>query len=177
MAGNFSGTYEHNLDSKNRLFVPADFKPIIDGRITIRLSISEYPHIDCFKEEDFEDVVKKEVEKELERARKNDDIELPADDLDSISRLYAKTVSIDNGGRICIPSKLLEKSGISKESIFVGKGDFFQIWNPDTHDEYNDNLREIYLERKMAENAERRMRNKYRSEGKFLDLKNTLGSE
>lgn len=169
MNGKFNGTFEHNLDSKNRLFVPSDFKPMIEGRITIRLSVSEYPHIDCFKEEDFEEVVKKEVE--------SSNLDMSPDELDSISRAYAKTVSIDNGGRICIPSKLLEKTGISKESVFVGKGSYFQIWNPDTHDEYNDYLFDCVLADKAAASAERKMINKYRSEGKFLELKNTLGSE
>ncbi len=167
MKESFSGTYEHNLDSKNRLFVPADFKPLIEGKITVRLSLSQYPHIDCFREEDFEDVVKNEVESSA--------LELPPDTLDAISRAYAKTVSIDNGGRICIPSKLLEKTSITKESVFVGKGSYFQIWNPDTHEEYNDYLFDCVIADQQAKAAERNMINKYRSEGKFLEIKNTLG--
>ncbi len=169
MSGNFSGTFEHNLDSKNRLFMPADFKAVIDGKITMRLSISKYPHIDCFKEEEFEDVVKKEVE--------NSKLTISPDAIDSISRSYAKTVSIDNGGRICIASKLLEKAGITKESIFVGKGNHFQIWDPDIHDKYNDYLFDCVLADSEAEDAERIMNNKFRSEGMFLEPKNTIGSK
>ena len=80
----FTGTYEHNLDSKNRFFVPADFKNLIKGKITIRLNLSDHPHIDCFQEEDFENVVAFEIE--------NGDEEYSKDELDSISRAYAKSL-------------------------------------------------------------------------------------
>lgn len=164
----FNGTFEHNLDSKNRFFIPADFKGLIDGKLTIRLNLSKYPHIDCFLEQDFENVVKEEIE--------NPQRPYPKDMLDSISRAYAKTVAIDNGGRICIPAKLLEKSGITKESVFVGKGTFFQIWNPDVHEQYNDDLLERIIADTEAENAENDKRNEYRKAGYFLDIKNTLGA-
>lgn len=164
----YSGTYEHNLDAKNRLFIPSDFKELIEGKLTIRLNLSKHSHIDCFLEKDFEDVVKAEIE--------NSDKPYPKDMLDSIARAYAKTVTIDNGGRICIPAKLLEKAGITKESVFVGKGTYFQIWNPETHEEYNEFLLERIIADTEAEIAENNKRNEYREKGYFLDIKNTLGA-
>ena len=162
----FNGTYEHNLDSKNRFFVPADFKNLIKGKITIRLNLSDHPHIDCFQEEDFENVVAFEIE--------NGDEEYSKDELDSISRAYAKTVPLDNGGRICIPAKVLEKARKTKESCFVGKGTFFQIWNPDIYDEYNEELWRQVRENAAAKKAENKKRNEYREAGYFLEIKNTL---
>lgn len=164
----FNGTYEHNLDAKNRLFIPADFKELIEGKLTIRLNLSTHPHIDCFLEKDFENVVKAEIE--------NPERPYPRDMLDSIARAYAKTVSVDNGGRICVPAKLLEKAGITKESVFVGKGTFFQIWNPDTHEAYNDELLQRIIKDTEAEIAENEKRNEYKSKGFFLEIKNTLGT-
>lgn len=164
----FNGTYEHNLDAKNRLFIPADFKELIEGKLTIRLNLSTHPHIDCFLEKDFENVVKAEIE--------NPERPYPRDMLDSIARAYAKTVSVDNGGRICVPAKLLEKAGITKESVFVGKGTFFQIWNPDAHEAYNDELLQRIIADTEAEIAENEKRNEYKSKGLFLEIKNTLGT-
>ena len=164
----FNGTYEHNLDAKNRLFIPADFKELIEGKLTIRLNLSTHPHIDCFLEQDFENVVKAEIE--------NPERPYPRDMLDSIARAYAKTVSVDNGGRICVPAKLLEKAGITKESVFVGKGTFFQIWNPDAHEAYNDELLQRIIADTEAEIAENEKRNEYKSKGLFLEIKNTLGT-
>lgn len=164
MAAGFIGTYEHSLDSKNRVFVPADFKSEIEGRLTFRFSMSKYPHIDCFLEEDFENVVKTEVDEN----RYN----LAREHRDSIARAFAKTVSIDNGGRICVPSKLLEKSGITKETVLVGKGSFFQIWNPDTHEEYSEYLFGCALEREEAKDSERILADKRISDGKDLKSEN-----
>ena len=113
----FNGTYEHNLDAKNRLFIPADFKELIEGKLTIRLNLSTHPHIDCFLEQDFENVVKAEI--------KNPERPYPRDMLDSIARAYAKTVSVDNGGRICVPAKLLEKSGHNEGKRFCRQGYIF----------------------------------------------------
>ncbi|MGN1419077.1 MAG: division/cell wall cluster transcriptional repressor MraZ [Acutalibacteraceae bacterium] len=165
----FNGTFEHNLDSKNRLFIPAEFKQMLEGRITVRLALSKYPHIDCYKEEDFEDVVAYEIE--------HPERPYPKDMLDSIARSYAKTVAIDNGGRICVPAKLLEKAGITKESVFVGKGSFFQIWNPQTHEDFNNYLMQKIIADDEAINAENEKRNEYRKAGYFLDIKNTLGAD
>lgn len=163
----FNGTFEHNLDSKNRLFIPAEFKQILEGRITVRLSLSKYPHIDCYKEDDFENVVAYEIE--------HPERPYPKDILDSISRSYAKTVAVDNGGRICVPAKLLEKAGIKKESVFVGKGSFFQIWNPDIHERFNDDLMARIIADDEATEAENEKRNEYKRAGYFLEIKNTLG--
>ena len=153
----FIGTYEHNLDAKNRLFLPSDFKELIEGRITVRLKICEHPHIDCFFEEDFEKVIAEEVGSSKSNRS--------ADMLDSMARAYAKTLTVDNGGRICLAKKLLEKAGITKESTFVGKGSFFQIWNPDIYDEYNDYLYECKMEDIAAERAEHAKYNEYRGRG------------
>lgn len=169
MDGKFNGDFEHNLDTKNRLFIPVNYRPLIEGKLMVRFSMSDYPHIDCIREEEFEDFVRKEVEESK--------VELSPDELDSIARAHSRSVSIDNGGRICIPSKLLELTGISKESVFVGKGDYFQIWNPEIHEKFNAHLLECVLEEKAAANAQRIMNNKYKSEGKFLELKNTLSPE
>ena len=164
----FNGTFEHNLDSKNRFFIPAEFKQLIKGRLTIRLNLSKYPHIDCFQEDDFEAVVENEIN--------NPERPYPRDVLDSIARAYAKTVTVDNGGRICVPAKVLEKSGITKESVFVGKGSFFQIWNPDIHEQYNDDIMARIIADTEAENAENEKRNEYKKAGYFLEIKTTLGA-
>ena len=34
-------------------------------------------------------------------------------------------------GRIVIPSDLLAHAGITDTAVFVGRGNSFQIWNPD----------------------------------------------
>ena len=35
-----------------------------------------------------------------------------------------------------IPTELLEMAGISEEARFVGRADYFQIWDPQSHEEH-----------------------------------------
>lgn len=164
----FNGTFEHNLDAKNRLFVPAEFKQNLSGRLTVRLKLSEYPRIECFLEEDFDSVVEKEIERASQSGR-------DAEVQNAISRAYSKTLPLDSGGRICMPAALLKKAGITKESTFFGKGSYFEVWNPETYDEYLMSLAEIAIEDEKAMQEEHSKYNEYRSKGLFIEVKNTLG--
>lgn len=164
----FNGTFEHNLDAKNRLFVPAEFKQNFSGRLTVRLKLSQYPRIECFLEEDFDGIVEKEIEQAAQTGR-------DAEVQNAISRAYSKALPLDSGGRICMPSVLLKKAGITKESTFFGKGSYFEVWNPETYDEYLESLNEIIIEQEKAEKGERAKYNEYKSKGMFLEVKNTLG--
>ena len=168
----FNGTYEHNLDAKNRIFVPSDFKELINGRITVRLSLSEYSHIDCYLEEDFEEIIEKEIS-----GPENENV--PRTMLDSMARAFSRTLSVDNGGRICIPATLLSEVGLdaktSKECMIVGNGPFFQIWSPENYRKYMSQLKAFYRRREAAIYAESEKFNEYKSNGFFLELKNTYG--
>lgn len=48
----------------------------------------------------------------------------------------AHAVAFDPEGRIVVPPELLQGAGIKTEARFVGRLDFFQIWNPETHEEH-----------------------------------------
>ena len=44
----------------------------------------------------------------------------------------ARQMAFDITGRIIIPKDLLKHAGIKDKAIFVGRGNSFQIWNPET---------------------------------------------
>jgi MraZ protein len=44
----------------------------------------------------------------------------------------ARPLNFEVTGRIVIPADLLKHAGITDHAIFVGRGNSFQIWNPDT---------------------------------------------
>lgn len=46
----------------------------------------------------------------------------------------AHALSFDPEGRIVVPAELLEMAGISGEARFVGRLNFFQIWDPQSHE-------------------------------------------
>ena len=53
------------------------------------------------------------------------------DDLSAMLFADARPLAFDVTGRIIIPADLLQHAGITDTAIFVGRGNSFQIWNPD----------------------------------------------
>jgi MraZ protein len=42
-------------------------------------------------------------------------------------------INFDQEGRVIIPSELINFAGINNEISFVGMGETFQMWNPETY--------------------------------------------
>jgi MraZ protein len=53
------------------------------------------------------------------------------DDVSAILFADARQLQFDVGGRIVIPADLLQHAGIKDRAVFVGRGNYFQIWNSD----------------------------------------------
>ena len=48
----------------------------------------------------------------------------------------AHALPFDPEGRVVMPAELLEMAGIKAEARFVGRADYFQIWDPKSHEEH-----------------------------------------
>lgn len=161
------GTYEHNLDSKNRVFVPAKQRDILGESFVIRVKPSRFSHIDCFTEETYEKKVAAELAQctsEFMRERQ-------------LFKSYsnATIVTVDSQGRICINAAALKLAHIEKECIFVGLGDYVQIWSPETYAAYYEEIYNESTEEEEAILSENHQGYKYRGDGRFLKLNNDLG--
>ncbi len=162
--GGFIGSYEHNLDSKNRVFVPAKFRDKLGENFIIRVKPSRFPHVECFTEEAFDEKVEAEIAACTDEASR--------ERLAFASRSNASPVTVDSQGRICIGSKILKYSEIKKEALFIGMGDYVQIWNPDIYDEYFMEISKECAAEEEAALAEAAVRRKYKAEGRFLQINN-----
>lgn len=161
----FFGTYEYNLDSKNRLCLPAPFKEIIGDSLIIRATPGTKSHLECFFEDAFEERVQKDVESYVSQG-------IPERLALSMARNLSNKLNVDAHGRICIPSIILKKAEITKESVLQGMGNYFEIWNTDAYAEYNEMLAaeaDKLLEAKMAETHKRY---EFMSRGLMIELKN-----
>jgi len=45
----------------------------------------------------------------------------------------AASVTLDKGGRICLPEKMSRTVGIEREAVLVGLVDSFEIWSPERY--------------------------------------------
>ncbi len=156
------GTYEHNIDGKNRLFVPAKFRNILGNEFIYRVRRSKYPSIQLYS--------KKQFFKEAEEA-----VEGIVDEMEKkiiLNKKYLGTgeADCDAQGRIVISSYLAKMAKLEKECVLTGFGDFVEIMSADVYVAYNDALLEAAEREEEAYYQQEELRNKRRAEGAYLDL-------
>lgn len=130
----FYGRYKQTLDDKGRAAIPAKIREIVDllqiRTLVLRLIeksnaalIRAYP-VSYFRE------------KILPMASHLDEeTEIGIYKMQSILALCHQ-VKLDNQGRINIPTEFLQAAKIEKEIRYVGMGDFFDIWNAASYDQF-----------------------------------------
>lgn len=118
----FNNKHTNALDSKNRVFIPAEYRPLLGAEFIIAPGENKFFCLYTLEEWD---VFMEEVE------RKNAD----SINLSHIKRFYNSascTSSMDSQGRIVLPQHLLQRAQIEKDVLFAGCGRRIECWNPDT---------------------------------------------
>ena len=116
----FRGHFEHSLDAKNRLSIPARFREAFsDGTVLAKdpetcVAIWPSPTHEAI----------------IERALSG---------LNPLGREYRKVArfyqgnsfdaDLDSAGRVTLPPRLLAHAGIAKEVVVVGVGDHLEVWD------------------------------------------------
>jgi len=120
----FRGHFEHTIDPKGRLSIPARFRDALADGLGDTLVI--VPHGDAL------DAHPLKMWQELE-----DKVSaLPRLDPDKrrFRHLYLSRgldVVIDPQGRIQVPQNYRDKAGLVKNVLIVGMTDYFEIWDPE----------------------------------------------
>lgn len=124
--GLFLSSYENRLDTKGRVSVPASFRSSLNNENFAGVVLYR-----SFKHNCIEGLSMSRMEK---MANATDKMGVFDDDLDDLSALVfadARPLQFDVTGRIVIPTELLQHANIHDTALFVGRGNSFQIWNPD----------------------------------------------
>ena len=124
------GKHVNKMDRKGRVSVPKPFRDLLGAQGGSFAGIYAYP---LFKApaieacgEDFMGRI----------AESLDDMDMFSDDQDDLASVVlesAHMLSFDPEGRVVIPAELIEHAGMEGEALFVGRGERFQIWNPETY--------------------------------------------
>jgi MraZ protein len=121
----FFGRYEHSLDDKGRVILPAKFRAQFErgGYLT------EYQDgcLSLWTPDQFE----LQMETMLERAASGKSDR-------NLVRLWASTsheLEIDKQGRMAIPARLREYAGLVGDVLVLGAIDRVELWNRDAWDE------------------------------------------
>ncbi|MBQ8294355.1 MAG: division/cell wall cluster transcriptional repressor MraZ [Alphaproteobacteria bacterium] len=122
----FLSSYENRLDTKGRVSVPAPFRASISkgdfaGVVLYR----------SFTNNCIEGLTMERMEKLATATDKMGVFDSDLDDLTAMLFADARQLAFDVTGRIVIPAELLAHAGITDTAVFVGRGNSFQIWNPE----------------------------------------------
>jgi transcriptional regulator MraZ len=122
----FLSTYVNKIDKKGRVSVPARFRSVLveNGLESVVL----FPTVNG----DAIDGCGMDVmEKLLEKIGSFDPLSEDRESFADVLMSDAVELSFDGDGRIMIPAEMLENAGIDGQCAFVGRGDSFQIWQPE----------------------------------------------
>jgi MraZ protein len=115
----FRGHYEHSLDAKNRLSIPARFRAAFSSGVV--LAKSPEPCVAVWTPETNEAII--------ERALSG--LNPMGSEYRKLSRFYQGNsfeIELDAAGRVTLPPPLLAHAAIEKEVVVVGVGDHLEVW-------------------------------------------------
>ena len=121
----FSGSFDHSLDGKGRVIIPASFREALGEDFTITINpnktaVAIYP--------------KAMWDLQLERLSQIN----PMDRIGMQYERYVMSVSfsgnsMDAQGRVLIPIKLRNKIGLTRDIVFVGLNSYIEIWDAEVY--------------------------------------------
>lgn len=136
----FIGEYSHNLDAKGRIIIPSKFRDELHASFILNRGLDDC--LTIYSLEQWNKVIE-DISK-LPNTKK---------DTRRFSRVWNSTAcecTLDNQGRILIPSNLSNQVGIKKECVIIGVNDHIEIWDKETWNKYFDDASGSFEE--VAEN-------------------------
>ncbi len=116
----FRGHYEHSLDAKNRLSIPARFRASFSAGVV--LAKDPETCVAVWTPDSHESII--------ERALGG--LNPMASEYRKLSRFYQGNsfeIELDGSGRVTLPQPLMAHAAIEKEVVVVGVGDHLEVWD------------------------------------------------
>lgn len=116
------GRYEHNIDAKGRIFVPAKLREKLGDNFIAAAVIDHC--ISLYSLEEWDKLQQGLADMPFTKARK----------LQRYLSSNAADVQVDSQGRILLPRHLMTYALLEKEALVIGAGNRAEIWNPDNYE-------------------------------------------
>lgn len=127
----FRGSHDLNIDSKGRLAFPAKFRDVLSRRFTdedeeprLVATLESSERLLVYPESEWE-----KVEISLLNLNVNGNPTLQA--YQNLLLHNAETLELDASGRILIPAKLRQLTGLEKDVTLVGRVNRLELWSRD----------------------------------------------
>ena len=110
-----TGTYEHSIDAKNRLFIPAKLREELG--VTFYLAMGVDACLAVYPQSTWDRFTEKFASLPMSQSKK-------------MRALFANAAKceLDSQGRIVIPQKLKKYAGLEKDAVIIGVNDRAEIW-------------------------------------------------
>ncbi|MBS4172417.1 division/cell wall cluster transcriptional repressor MraZ [Bacillus sp. FJAT-49736] len=136
----FMGEYQHNIDTKGRIIIPAKFRELLGETFVITRGLDR-----CLFGYPIEEW--KQVEEKLKA------LPLTKKDARAFTRFFfsgASECELDKQGRINIPTPLVGYAQLEKECVVLGVSNRIEIWSKELWEDYFEESEESFAE--IAEN-------------------------
>jgi MraZ protein len=114
------GEYEHTIDDKNRLTLPAKFRSgFADGVV---LAFSQDGCLEVYPTAQYEETISARITA----------IDPISKEAKVMRRAYfssANQTEMDKQGRVVLPAGLAQRARIDKDVVVAGLGDYLEIWD------------------------------------------------
>lgn len=122
-----TGTYEHNMDAKGRLFIPAKLREDLGGICYLTMGIDNCLAI--YPLESWEVFTEKFASLPMSKSRQ-------------MRPLFANAVKCepDSQGRVVIPQALRQYAGLTKEIVIIGVHNRAEIWDAEAWKETQEEM-------------------------------------
>lgn len=129
----FLGRYEHTIDDKGRITIPAKFREGLGEFVYITQGFDG--NLQAFPTDLFEAM--------SNRVRAVGYLDPNSRILRRILFSNAEMTRFDSAGRILLPAFLRETADLKDVAFLVGNGEYFEIWSPENWQEQQISLNDI----------------------------------
>ncbi|HWA43396.1 MAG TPA: division/cell wall cluster transcriptional repressor MraZ [Hypericibacter adhaerens] len=139
----FIDTFVNKIDRKGRVSVPAPFRAALAAQPfqgIVALPSFRFKAVQCAGMDWMEGI----------KARLTSNADLFSDEHDDLTMALfssAKQLAFDGEGRIQLPEDLAKEANITELAAFVGRGEHFEIWEPQALERYKAEARKRALEK------------------------------
>ena len=127
----FLSTFENKVDSKGRVSVPSQFRSMMYGK--------EFSGIVIYQSSINKCIEGCSIERIQKLSEMIDDLDPTSKERDAFAAVIlggAAQLPFDSDGRVILPKNLMEFAGIKDKATFIGKGQTFEIWEPEMFNNY-----------------------------------------
>jgi MraZ protein len=129
----FLGQFQHNLDDKGRLMIPARYRELLAAGAFITQGFDKCLMVmtDAYFAQVYDRINSMNLADPTARL------------LRRLILSNAYSVEVDKVGRILVPGNLRQVIALNGEAIVAGQGDYFEVWNPADWNDQMDQLQDI----------------------------------